>query len=118
MSETLPWQAAGNVRWLKLSNNVGRRVSPSGPSYFPTAVFVLGGEAEVVPEWPAAGEHFSLEIGLGDPGRDGTVPAKFRFFAPELVGNYLTPGAVFMVMEGPRPVGEAEIITVYDGTNS
>ena len=91
---------------------------PLGPRYFPTAVFVLGGEAEVVPGWPAAGEHFSLEIGLSDPDRDGTVPATFRFFKPELVGSYLTPGAVFVVMEGPKPVGVAEIITVDDGSGS
>lgn len=112
MSDTLPWHAAGNVRWLPLSRSVGRPVSPSAPSYSPTAVFVLGGEAEIIPGWPSTGEHFSLEIELGNPDLTGRVPARFRFLAPELVGDYLTPGAAFMVMEGPRPVGEAEVITV------
>ena len=66
---------------------------------------------------PCTGEHFSLEIELGDPDLAGRVPARFRFLAPELVGDYLTPGSIFMVMEGPRPVGEAEVITVADKTD-
>lgn len=114
MSETHPWHAAGNIRWLPVPQSVGRTVSPTAPTYFPTAVFALGAESEIIPGWPSTGEHFSLEIELGDPDLAGRVPARFRFLAPELVGNYLTPGSIFMVMEGPRPVGEAEVITGAD----
>lgn len=98
--------ASGIVRWRDASEG-GRRSGPApGPEYFATAVFVSAGNSE------SSGEHFSIAITLGDQQPDGEVPARFRFFAPELLGPQLVAGAMFYVMEGPGVVGEAEITLI------
>jgi hypothetical protein len=45
-----------------VSAEMGGRKSgpPTGPVYAATCVFVHGGDAEVQPDWPAQGEHFSI----------------------------------------------------------
>jgi hypothetical protein len=44
----------------------------------------------------------------------GEVDVKVDFIAPELVAEYVHPGARFLVMEGRRPVAEARITKVFD----
>lgn len=58
------------------------------------------------------GGHFGVALLLGEPGRGGEVLAELRFLAPELAGAYLVPGAELLLMEGPRPVAEAIIVTL------
>lgn len=75
--------------------------------YFATAVFTSDGNDK------ESGEHFSLAMTLSEPLSDSLVPARFRFFAPDLLGRQLVSGAKFLVMEGPAVVGVAEISVVF-----
>jgi hypothetical protein len=86
----------------------GGREPPPVQQYAATAVFELGGEAEVVPDWPASGEHYSvlLDFEAGDT-------AKAEFLAIDQVSDLLFQGAVFLVMEGARAVARAEVVEVF-----
>lgn len=106
-----PWHAEGNIVW-RLPSQGGRSSGPpDGPTYRPTAVPVLGGEKDVNPGWPASStDHYSLEIRFDDNGSSKlAVNCQLRFIAPELVGQYLTVGANFLLMEGAQVVGELRV---------
>lgn len=107
------WQCLLAVRWLPPEQRGRRSGPPPGPGYAATAVFVLGGDADVTPGWPAAGEHFSVVLELlGPPSESGQ--AKARFVAPDLANAYLSEGAEMLIMEGPRPVARALVLSVDD----
>lgn len=103
--------AIGLVRWRQASEGGRRSGPPPGPEYFATAIFFSADNAE------ASGEHFSVAITLDKPQPDGRVPARFRFFAPDLIGSQLASGAMFYVMEGPRVVGVAEITNLIESVS-
>ncbi len=109
--------ATALVRW-RLAADGGRTSGPPpGPQYAASAVFVLGDDHEVTPDWPAGAEHFSVGMNLGAAESDGRQWAEIDFLARDLVADYVRPGIGFLVMEGPRPVADAEIISVLaDGT--
>lgn len=75
-----------------------------------TAVFVLGDDAEVVPDWPAGGEHFSVMLEFIDaPSEPGSINAKVDFLARDEVAELLHEGAQFMLMAGPTPIAEVRV---------
>jgi len=90
------------LRWVDLSE--GGREPPPVPQYAATAVFELGGEREVVPGWPASGEHHSVLLDFQDGG-----VAKAEFLAIDQIADLLAEGARFLVMEGARVVAHAEV---------
>lgn len=76
-----------------------------------TAVFVHGDDEQVIPDWPAAaGEHFSVMLEYVGDLVGNEVDAKVDF-----VGDELRPSARFLVMEGGRPVAEAQVTEVFIG---
>lgn len=105
--------ALASVRWLSESEG-GRHSKPPGPSYASTAVFVLGGDTELIPGWPAEGEHFSVLLDFGEEGAASNDETKVEFMSWSLVADYLHPGATFLVMEGPRAVAEAHVTATFD----
>lgn len=109
--------ALASVRWLSESEG-GRDMPPVGPSYAATAVFILGGDAELIPGWPAKGEHFSVLLDFGDNGAASADETKVEFMSWSLVADYLHPGATFLVMEGPRPVAQAQVTSTFEDQQS
>jgi hypothetical protein len=105
--------ALARVRWFPESEG-GRPAPPPGPTYASTAVFVLGGDSELIPDWPAGGEHFSVMIDFDDLGVADEGPAKVEFMARSLVADRLAVGSTFLVMEGRRVVAEARVTEVFD----
>lgn len=105
--------AEARVRWFSEAEG-GRREPPPGPTYAATAVFVLGGDAELIPDWPAGGEHFSVLLDFDEMSPEGECLAKVEFMSWSLVADRLAPASVFLVMEGPRPVAEAVVTDVFD----
>lgn len=106
--------ALAHVSWR--SPGDGGRVAgpPPGPFFAATAVFVRGDDEQVVPDWPAGGEHFSVMLDYIDEVEDGEVDVKVDFIARHLVADLVHPDARFLVMEGRRPVAEACITKVFD----
>lgn len=83
----------------------------SGSTMAATAVFVLGDDAEVVPDWPAGGEHFSVMLEFIDsPSEPGSSNAKVDFLARDEVTDRLQEGAVFLLMAGRTPIAEVRVI--------
>lgn len=105
--------ALARVRWFPESEG-GRPAPPPGPTYAATAVFVLGSDAELVPDWPASGEHFSVMVDFDDLSPAGLDPVKIDFMARSLVGHRLVVGSTFLVMEGRKAVAEAYVTEVFD----
>jgi hypothetical protein len=95
--------AIARVRWLGPSRNPA-----PGSTMWATAVFVLGNDAEVIPGWPATGEHFSVSLTFTDLSAE-EAEATIDFINRELVADYLHERAVFLVMAGPQPIAEARI---------
>lgn len=78
-----------------------------------TAVFVLGEDSEVVPGWPATGEHFSVMLEfLGSVSPAGQADAKVDFLARREVAQYLHEGAQFLLMAGPLVIADVEVTKV------
>lgn len=85
----------------------GRRSGPPpGPTYMATAVAALGGEAEVLPGWPATGPQFSVVLEFrGAPGEGSWSAATVRPLIDVAPGSdALVPGAEIVILEGPREV--------------
>jgi hypothetical protein len=101
------------IRWRSADEGGRRTWPPKGSTFAATAVFVHGGDQQVIPDWPGGGEHFSVLLdNVGDPVA-GEVQAKVDFIARTLVAEHLRPGARFVVMEGRQPVAEAVITEVF-----
>lgn len=84
---------------------------PAGSTVAATAVFVHGCDDQVIPNWPAGGEHFSVLLTLVESA-DDAVTAKVDFLDRAAIAEYLREGAAFLVMAGPKPVAEARITAV------
>jgi hypothetical protein len=70
----------------------------------------LGNDGEVIPDWPATGQHFSVLLTFTDsPSTANGAEAKADFLDREAVADYLHKNASFLVMAGPKPIGEARI---------
>ena len=102
------------VTWVP--SEMGGRSSgpPGGPVYAATSVFVHGGDSEVQPGWPAGADHLSVLL-----QETGTLPGgarlcKIDFLARDLAQPFVHPGAVLLIMEGPRVVATAVISDVLD----
>jgi hypothetical protein len=97
------------VRWLDPDRHPG-----PGATIGATAVFVLGSDAEVLPGWPATGQHFSVLLAFTDSPSTATdeAEAKVDFLNREAVADYLGENAVFLVMAGPKPIAQARIAAV------
>lgn len=76
-----------------------------------TAVFVHGQDEQIIPNWPAQGEHFSVLFTFVGSA-DETRTAKVDFLDRALVADYIREGAIFLVMAGPKPIAEAQITEV------
>lgn len=109
--------ALASIRWFSEAEG-GRKAPPPGPTYAATAVFVLGGDAEVQPGWPAAGEHFSVMLDSDDLGATCGKSVRVEFLARALVADQLRVGSEFLVMEGSAVVAEACVTEVYDDPTS
>ena len=105
--------AVATVRFFSEEEG-GRHQPPPGPTYAATAVFVLGGDAELIPDWPAKGEHFSVLLDFDEASPAGESLAKVEFMSWSLVADYLLPGSSFLIMEGPKPVAEARVHETFD----
>jgi len=105
--------ASARVHWLPEVQG-GRQAPPPGPTYASTAVFVLGGDAELVPGRPEGGEHFSVMIEFERLDSRGECLAKVEFMSRDLVGDRLAVGARFLVMEGRKRVAEACVVEVFE----
>lgn len=105
--------ALTTLRWFSEEEG-GRQAPPPGPTYATTVVFVLGDDADVIPGWPAKGQHFSVLFDFGEAGPTRESEAKVEFMSWSLVADYLRSGANFLVMEGPRPVARAQVTAVFE----
>lgn len=105
--------ALASVRWFTEEEG-GRRKPPPGPTYAATAVFVLGGDAELARDWPAAGEHFSVLLDFDEMSPEGESLTKVEFVSWPLVADRLMPGSAFLIMEGPKPVAEARVNETFN----
>jgi len=106
--------AIAKVTWRSAEDGGRRSGPPPGPFFAATAVFVHGGDAEVVPDWPAEGEHFSVMLDYVGDLVNQEVEAKVDFIARDLVADHVRKGARFLVMEGRRAVAEAVITETFD----
>lgn len=102
------------VRWRSAAEGGRYTGPPAGPRYAATAVFVKGDDEQVVPNWPAGGEHFSVLLTYTGPAEGGEVSAEIDFLARDQVADLLIEGATFFIMEGPHAVAEARVISTTD----
>ena len=76
-------------------------------------MFIFNGDEEVIYDWPAGGEHFSVILEfLGEVTPGGDAQAKVDFFARQDVAQYLDNGVRFFFMAGRQVLAEAEITAV------
>lgn len=102
------------VRWRSTAQGGRHSGPPSGPVYTPTAVFVLGGEEEVQPGWPASADPYvSVIVELIRLFEDGSWLCKIDFLARDIAAPYVHAGGRFLLMEGARPVADGEFTEVY-----
>lgn len=97
----------GLLRFRSAAEGGRRSGPPPGPTYTTTAVPYLGGEAEVLPGWPATGPQFSIVLELlSRPDENGWMKASVRALVEDAPGSEaLYPGAQLVVLEGPKEVG-------------
>jgi len=104
--------AIAAVSWLSAQEGGRQSGPPTAAVYAATCVFPLGGDDEVLPGWPAAGDAFSILLQSVDPGVHGSGDYKVDFLARDLVRPFVRPDADVLIMEGPRIVGRARIAEV------
>jgi hypothetical protein len=108
LASTMPEVMAGPVATARVRWLAPRRLPAQGSTMWATAVFVLGNDPEVIPGWPATGEHFSVSLTFTDLSAQ-EAEATIDFVNRELVADCLHEKAVFLVMAGPQPIAEARI---------
>lgn len=106
MRAVLNPHALVRLRWIAPSE--GGREPPPVPHYAATAVFELGGDSELIPGWPASGDHYSVLLDFEEGGA-----TKAEFLAIDQVSEFLVEGALFVVMEGARAVAHAEVLKAF-----
>jgi hypothetical protein len=112
MRELKEPMATAVVRWVPADQGGRRSGPPTADVYAATAVFVLGGEEETVPGWPANADQLSILIRPTSRSDDGVDVADIGFLVPDLARSNLRVGAELLVMEGPKKVATAEVIDV------
>jgi hypothetical protein len=105
--------ATALVRWFTEAEG-GRPDLPPGPTYAATAVFIHGDDAQVIPDWPANGEHFSVLLDFDFIDAQRECQAATEFMTWSLVEDQLRARSPFLIMEGGRPVAEGRIIAIFD----
>jgi hypothetical protein len=99
--------AYASVSWLTPEDGGRRTGPPTAAVYASTCVFGLGGEAEVMPDWPESADQLSIllqEVSV----EDGNVRlCKVDFLARELAREFLYPDAQIVILEDPRIVANA-----------
>ena len=112
ISEIADPLAYAAVSWLTPEEGGRRTGPPTGAVYASTCVFLLGGEAEVLPGWPGSSDQLSIllqEVSIED--QDIRL-CKVDFLVRELARDFLCPGAQLLILEGPRIVATATIRAV------
>jgi hypothetical protein len=100
--------ATARIRWLDPNT-----ASEPGSTMGATAVFALGGDAEVIPDWPAGGQHFSILLTFTASRADRhEVDANLDVLDRQGAADCLREDAPFFVMAGPKPIGKATITSV------
>ena len=109
MNDEYRWQATARVTWFGIGEGGRASGPPTGGRYSPTVVFTSkrAGAAGV-----ESLEQFSVVMGLVKTAGNTSV-VNLRFLAPDLVARHIVPGAEFLVMEGPKPVGQATIASIF-----
>ena len=102
----------GLMRWRP--SEAGGRLNgrPSSSQYAASAVFVLGGDAEVLPGWPGSAERFSIGFNLLPGPQPDWEPVEFDFLARDLVLDKVHPGAEMLITEGWQVVAELRVTQV------
>jgi hypothetical protein len=103
-----------SVRWLSPAEGGRRSGPPTAPVYSATAVFKLGDDEEVLPGWPATGDHISILVQRSKALPDGTELATIGFLAPDLARPFVHTGSEFVIMEGPRAVGHGTFREIFE----
>ncbi|MCZ3386476.1 MAG: hypothetical protein LH630_05830 [Actinomycetia bacterium] len=106
--------AFARVAWLTAEEGGRKSGPPTAPVYAATCVFPLGGDSEVQPGWPAAGDALSILLQAAPTGGKGPGTYKVDFLARDLARQFLHVGAEVLVMEGPAVVARAVILEVTD----
>jgi hypothetical protein len=101
--------AYAQVSWLSAEEGGRKSGPPTAPVYAATCVFPLGGDADVHPGWPAAGDALSILLEAINTAVDGSGTYKIDFLARDLARPFLHAGADVLVMEGPTVVARAII---------
>lgn len=101
--------ATAEVAWLTAEEGGRRSGPPTAQVYAATCVFSLGGDADVLPDWPAAGDALSILLEAVDTATDGAGTYKLDFLVRDLARPFLHPLAKLLIMEGPKVVARAVI---------
>ncbi|WIX93508.1 hypothetical protein [Amycolatopsis sp. DG1A-15b] len=101
------------VRWVTAEEGGRKSGPPTAPVYMATSVFVLGGDAELQPGWPASATQLSILLQPVELLGDGRSRCLVGFLVPELALPNLHVGAEILVLEGPRTVASARIEDVF-----
>lgn len=107
--------AIGKVRFVQRSEGGRRSGPPHGPHYVSTVCFDRRSSGEALPKrlWNAD-DQVTATFDFEQLSTDGWRGARVGFLAPELVADELRAGSRWLVMEGPRVVGELLIMSVGD----
>jgi hypothetical protein len=112
ITEILTPAAWAEVRWLSSAAGGRRSGPPTAPVYAANCAFPLGGEAELVPGWPATAEKYSLLLQKLAERDDGTWSCALDFLARDLVAAAISCGGEILVMEGPKVVARGVVIEI------
>ncbi len=104
----------GLLRWRLVSEGGRSAGRPSGRQYAPSAIFVLGDDAEVLPGWPDTAERFSIGFNLPLAPQPEWEPVEFDFLARDLVLDKLRPGAELLITEGWQVVADLRVTEVTE----
>jgi hypothetical protein len=102
------------VTWVPAADSGRRSGPPDARVYAATCVFVMGGDREVLPDWPAGAEHLSILLEEVETLAGGARLCKVDFLARDLARPYIHPGQPLLIMEGPRVVANAVIRDVAE----
>jgi hypothetical protein len=102
------------VTWVPPESGGRRSGPPTARVYAATCVFVMGGDREVLPGWPAGAQHLSILLEEEDVLPGGARLCKVDFLARDLARPYIYPGQPLLIMEGPRVVASAVIRDVTE----
>lgn len=105
--------AEGVVRWLTAEEGGRNSGPPTAPVYMATSVFVLGGDADLQPGWPASATQLSILLEQVELLEDGRSRCLVGFLVPDLARPNLHAGTEILVLEGPKTVASVQIVDVF-----